>query len=120
DATAPETCRRQEKYKSPEGAAPYLKPYVQAGSKFFVAKVDPKKVKIENGHAALSPLRFHYDSSDFTLPVRLGLINSGGTQDLIVNVLAQNRRYEPANYPSVTIPTNIDVAEDSRTSFGKF
>ena len=62
-------------------------------------------------HAVLSPIRFHYDSQDFSLPVRLGLINSGGTQDLIVHVVAQGQRYEPANYPSVTIPTNFDVAD---------
>ena len=37
----------------------------------------------------LSPLRFHYDAETFTLPVRLGLVNSSGTQDLIVHILAQ-------------------------------
>ena len=46
--------------------------------KFFVAKVDPKKVKFEDGRAALSPLRFHYDSDEFTLPIRLGLANTRG------------------------------------------
>jgi hypothetical protein len=118
DSTGLDTWLRREKYKIPEGAEPYLRPYVQGGSKFFVAKVDPKKVTIANGHAVLSPLRFHYDSDDFALPVRLGLINSSGTQDLIVNVLAQNQRYEPANYPSVTIPTNIDLAEGAASLFG--
>ena len=119
DSSALDRWLKAEKYEIPEGAEPYLRPYVQAGSKFFVAKVDPKKVKMVNGHAALSPLRFHYDTSDFSLPVRLGLVNSAGTQDLIVNVFAQNQRYEPANYPSVTIPTNLDVAERSRADFGK-
>ena len=82
----------------------------RAGSKFFVAKVDPTKVKFEgNGRATLSPLRFHYDSDEFALPIRLGLVNSAGTQDLIVNILAPRQRYEVANYPNVTIPTNLDV-----------
>jgi len=49
--------------------------YVQGGSKFFVAKVDSKKVRFENGMAQLSPLRFHYDSETFALPVRLGLVS---------------------------------------------
>jgi hypothetical protein len=120
DSTGLDTWLRREKYKIPEGAEPYLRPYVQGGSKFFVAKVDPKKVHIENGHAALSPLRFHYDSSEFSLPIRLGLINSSGTQDLIVNVLALGQRYEPANYTSVTIPTNLDVADEAGASFGPF
>ena len=65
----------------PDGAEPLLRPYVEQGMKCFVAKVDPKKVKFEAGMATLSPLRFHYDSP-FTLPIRLGLANSAGTQDL--------------------------------------
>ncbi|HEX3345685.1 MAG TPA: DUF2330 domain-containing protein, partial [Polyangiaceae bacterium] len=68
----------------------------------------------------LSPLRFHYDADSFTLPIRLGLVNSGGTQDLVVNVLAHHQRYEAANYPNVTIPTNLDVAETARDRFGAF
>lgn len=107
-------------YKIPDGSEPYLRPYVTAGMKFFVAKVDTKKVKFEKGMATLSPLRFHYDSELFNLPVRLGLVNSSGTQDLIVNILAKGKRYEVANYDNVTIPTNIDVADATRTSFGSF
>ena len=90
---------RDQHYKIPEGAEPLLRPYVEAGSKFFVAKVDPKKVRFENGHALLSPLRFHYETEEFSLPIRLGLANSSGTQDLIVNILSPNQRYELANYP---------------------
>ncbi|MDQ3300888.1 MAG: DUF2330 domain-containing protein, partial [Myxococcota bacterium] len=62
EAAGLETWLRQNKYKIPAGAEPLLRPYVEAGSKFFVAKVDPKKVKLEDGRAALSPLRFHYDT----------------------------------------------------------
>jgi hypothetical protein len=121
DSTGLDTWLKQQKYKIPDGAEPYLRPYVQSGSKFFVARVDVKKVKFDaQGHAELSPIRFHYDSPDFSLPVRLGLINSGGTQDLIVHVVAQGQRYEPANYPSVTIPTNFDVADGAKDKFGAF
>ncbi|HEU5055940.1 MAG TPA: DUF2330 domain-containing protein, partial [Kofleriaceae bacterium] len=94
--------------------------YVEGGSKFFVAKVDVKKVKFENGQAMLSPLRFHYDSVEFNLPIRLGMMNSAGTQDLIVNILAPGDRYEVANYKNVTIPTNLDVVEAARERFGEF
>lgn len=110
---------RAEKYNIPAGAAPYLRPYVTQGSKFFVAKVNTSKVKFQNGQAQLSPLRFHYDSETFNLPVRLGLINSAGTQDLIVHILAQSR-YEVANYDNVTIPTNLRVKESAKASFGSF
>ncbi|HRI70633.1 MAG TPA: DUF2330 domain-containing protein, partial [Polyangium sp.] len=109
-----------EKYKIPEGSEPLLRPYVQGGAKFFVAKVDSKKVKFENGQAQLSPLRFHYDSETFALPVRLGLVNSAGMQDLIVHILARGQRYETANYPNVAIPTNLDVKDNVRNDFGAF
>ncbi|MCB9707083.1 MAG: DUF2330 domain-containing protein, partial [Myxococcales bacterium] len=71
------------------------------------------------GRLTLSPLRFHYDSPEFRLPVRLGLINSGGKQDLLVHILARGQRYELANYPNVTIPTNLDVDEGARERFGE-
>ena len=120
DSTGLDRWLNAQGYKIPKGAEPLLRPYVEAGSKFFVAKVDPKKVAFANGMATLSPLRFHYDAEEFSLPIRLGLANSSGTQDLIVNVLAPGQRYEVANYPNVTIPTNIDVKEEAKARFGEF
>jgi uncharacterized protein (TIGR03382 family) len=121
EATGLDSWLRANKYRIPDGAAPYLKPYVEGGSKFFVARVDTAKVKFEGNQAKLSPLRFHYDSKDFNLPIRLGMMNSAGTQDLIVNILAPaGQRYEVANYKNVTIPTNLDVKEVARTRFGEF
>ncbi len=120
DSTGLDTWLRREKYNIPKGAEPLLRPYVEGGSKFFVAKVDPKKVKFVGGRAELSPIRFHYDHERFELPIRLGLANSTGTQDLIVSILAPNQRYETANYKNVTIPTNLDVTNDVRDRFGAF
>ena len=111
---------REQHYQIPAGAEPLLRPYVEANMKFFVAKVDPKKVKFVGNQAQLSPLRFHYDSDEFALPIRLGLVSSSGTQDLIVNILAPAQRYEVANYPNVTIPTNLDVKDEVRKRFGEF
>jgi MYXO-CTERM domain-containing protein len=110
----------QEKYNIPKGAAPVLKPYIEGGQYFFVAKVDPKKVTFKDGQARLSPLRFHYDSKEFSLPVRLGLLNAKGHQDLLVHILAKKQRYEVANYKNVTIPTNILVKEHVRDRFSEF
>jgi len=120
DSTGLDTWLRREKYNIPKGAEPLLRPYVEGGSKFFVAKIDPKKVKFVDGRAELSPLRFHYDSEQFNLPIRLGLANSAGKQDLIVNILSPGQRYEVANYKNVTIPTNIDVKESVKDKFGAF
>jgi hypothetical protein len=120
DSSGLETWLKQEKYSIPDGAEPFLRPYVQGGSKFFVARVNPDKVTFKDGMATLSPLRFFYDSTEFALPVRLGLMNAQGKQDLIVHILAPNQRYEVANYPNVTIPTNLDVVDEARTRFGEF
>jgi MYXO-CTERM domain-containing protein len=125
DSTALDDWLKENHYKIPDGAEPYLRPYVQMGMKFFVAKVDVSKVTFErtgNGpeQAVLSPLRFHYDSDAFNLPIRLGLINSSGTQDLVVTILARGQRYEVANYDNVAIPTNLDVSDATRQSFPAF
>jgi len=120
EATGLEKWLGDNHYKIPAGAEPLLRPYVESGSKFFVAKVDPKKVKLEGGRAALSPIRFHYDSEDFTLPIRLGLANSAGKQDLIVNVISADKRFEVANYKNVFIPTNFDVTNAVKARFGEF
>ncbi len=120
DSGGLDTWLKRESYKIPDGAEPYLRPYVQQGSKFFVAKVDVTKVKFENGMAKLSPLRFHYDAERFSLPIRLGLMNAREAQDLIVHVLAQGTRYEVANYQNVAIPTNLDVKESAKGAFGSF
>ena len=111
---------RKNKYNIPGGAEKVLRPYVAQGTKFFVAKVDADKVKFENGKTVLSPLRFHYDTPTFSLPVRLGLLNSSGEQDLIVHILAKRQRYEVANYKNVTIPTNIRVENKVRENYGAF
>ncbi len=120
DSTGLETWLTREKYAIPPGAEPLLRPYVEGGSKFFVAKVDPEKVTFKDGRAALSPLRFHYDAEALALPIRLGLANSSGKQDLIVSILSPEGRYEVSNYGNVTIPTNLDVRDEVRNRFGEF
>jgi len=107
-------------YRIPDGAEPLLRPYVESGSKFFVAKVDVKKVKVNaQGVAELSPLRFHYDSDEFALPIRLGMASSSGKQDLIVNIIS-DKRYEVSNYKNAFIPTNFDVKDSVKPRFAEF
>ena len=120
DSTGLETWLNQNHYKIPAGAEPLLRPYVESGMKFFVAKVDAKKVKMVDGHAALSPIRFGYESEDFSLPIRLGMANSNGKQDLIVNILSKDKRFEVANYKNVFIPTNFDVRSTVKSRFAEF
>ncbi|GAB4201043.1 MAG: hypothetical protein OHK0013_12650 [Sandaracinaceae bacterium] len=120
DSSGLETWLHRERYNIPEGASEVLRPYVESGTKFFVARVDPARVTFENGRAVLSPLRFHYDTPEFSLPVRLGLLSSQGEQDLLVHILARGQRYEVANYANTFIPTNLRVRESVRDHFGAF
>jgi hypothetical protein len=121
DSSGLETWLRREKYTIPEGAAGALAPYIRDKSKFFVAKVDIGKVKRDaQGVVQLSPLRFAFDSNELRLPVRLGLLNAGGKQDLIVYVIHPTSRFEVANYATTFIPTNLEVADGVRNNFAAF
>lgn len=118
DSEQLETWLRDQGYILPEGASDALRPYLEAGMKFLVAKVDVARLAaLSPAHAAslgagrvlLSPIRLHYDSERFALPVRLGLPNSPGEQDLTVHVLSPEGRFTPANYRSRFLPTNQRV-----------
>jgi hypothetical protein len=121
DSSGLETWLRREKYSIPQGAAAALAPYIRDKSKFFVAKVDIQKVKRDaQGVVQLSPLRFAFDANELRLPVRLGLLNAGGKQDLIVYVVHPTSRFEVANYANTFIPTNLEVADGVRNNFPAF
>ncbi|CAN5582338.1 DUF2330 domain-containing protein [soil metagenome] len=107
-------------YAMPPGIEPFLRPYVAAGSKFFVAKVDARKIELSWGRALLSPIRFEYDSETFSLPIRLGLANVDGDQDLTVYLLGRGTRYEAANYENALIPTNLRLVEGAKQNFAGF
>jgi hypothetical protein len=121
DSGGLDTWLRRENYNIPKGAGEALAPYVKSGMKFFVAKVDIKKVfRDANDTVVLSPLRFDYDSPDLRLPVRLGLLNAKGAQDLLIYLLHPKSRFEAANYKNVFIPSNLEVLDEVRKSFGAF
>jgi hypothetical protein len=119
ESSALDTWLRSNRYNIPRGAAAALGPYVRGAWKFFVARVDIERAQRRpGGGVRLSPLRMHYDSDEFRLPVRLGLLNAPpDAQDLIVYVLHPSARFEVANYPNVFVPTNLDLVEGSRTRF---
>jgi hypothetical protein len=111
---------RAEGYRVPEGASEALRPYVQQGFRFFAARVNAERVRFEDGRALLSPLRIRYESEQLMLPVRLGMLSSPGTQDLIVYVISRDGRYEVANRDNVFVPTNLEVRPAVRGRFAAF
>jgi hypothetical protein len=48
------------------------------------------------------------------------MANANGKQDLIVNILSADKRYEVANYKNVTVPTNFDVRPAVKPRFAEF
>jgi hypothetical protein len=106
-------------YNIPKGAAPLLQPYIKQQMKFFVAKIDLKEFD-KSGYKLLRPLQIAYESPKFVLPLRLGMINSRGEQDLIIYALSPKGRIETTNYRSVSIPTDRNIPEFVKNEFGKF
>ncbi len=92
-------------YKIPAHANELLSPYIKSGMFFFVVKVDQrawKQMNISN----LPPIQMRYSSNRFMLPLRLGMANAEGPQDMIVYAFSDQGRIEPANYRMIEIPTD--------------
>jgi hypothetical protein len=106
-------------YRIPDGAREVLEPYIRGGMKFFVVKVNLEELS-RNGSQILRPLQVSFTSEKFMLPIRLGMANAHGTQDLIVYLLTQNGRVETQNYRTAKIPTDRNVPEFIKDEFGGF
>lgn len=112
----------QNGYKIPEKAAPILEPYIKSNMKFFVVKVDLDKLSYynQNGYQELRPIQISFESPKFMLPIRLGMANSNGEQDMVVYALTKTGRIETANYRTVKMPSNRDVPLFVSQHFGTF
>lgn len=106
-------------YKIPEGANEVLDPYIRSNMKFFVAKVNIQRHQAE-GFEPLKPIQITFNSPKFMLPIRLGMANSDGNQDLIVYALSSRGRVECTNYRTVKMPTGQNMPEFIQTNFDKF
>jgi hypothetical protein len=77
---------------------------------------DPDLGQVKN----LRPLQITYNSDKFMLPIRLGMANANGDQDMIVYAFSKEGRVESTNYRTVKIPTNREVPTFVREKFGDF
>ncbi len=109
----------QNGYRIPPGASAALAPYIRQGMKFFVAKVNLEE-QAKTGYTTLRPLQFAFESPKFALPMRLGMINAAGPQDLIVYALTRNGRVESSNYRTVKLPANVELPVFVRGDFKRF
>ena len=99
---------QQHQYRVPAKAEKIVGTYLRQGLKFFVAKVNlGEQSKLAT--RKLRPLQIAYESPRFMLPIRLGMVNAKGPQELFVYALTPHGRVETTNYRVVKMPTGAEV-----------
>jgi hypothetical protein len=106
-------------YRIPAGADEVLEPYIRSNLKFFVVKVNEQEKKKLPGNF-LRPIQISFESPKFMLPIRLGMANADGDQDMIVYAFSRTGRIECTNYPTVALPTGKNVPLFVQNNFGNF
>jgi len=106
-------------YKIPAGAEEVLEPYIRSNLKFFVVKVNEVEKKKLPGNF-LRPIQISFNSPKFMLPIRLGMANGDGDQDMIVYAFCKRGRIECTNYRTVQLPTGKNVPLFVQNNFGGF
>jgi hypothetical protein len=114
-----ETWLRQNGYRIPTRAAAALQPYIRQDMKFFVAKVNLEEQRA-TGVQYLRPLQIAYESKKFMLPIRLGMANARGAQDMVVYALTRQGRVESVNYRTTRVPSDVTIPEFVKGEFGQF
>ena len=118
-STGLETWLRTNGYRIPAGASDVLGSYVKQNMKFFVAKVNLKE-QAKLGFTYLRPIQVAYESPKFMLPIRLGMVNADGPQELFVYALTKKGRVETTNYRTVKLPTGMDLPVYVKDEFPSF
>jgi hypothetical protein len=111
------TWLRENGYGVSEAADKVLGDYIAMGMKFFVAKVNLGE-KARSGRSYLRPLQIAFESPDFMLPIRMGMLNADGQQELFVFTVTQGGRVETANYRTVKMPSGDELPVHVREKFG--
>ena len=106
-------------YKIPPNADEVLEPYIRSNLKFFVVKVNEEAKKKLPGNF-LRPIQISFKSPKFMLPIRLGMANADGDQDMIVYAFTRRGRVELTNYRTVSIPTGKTIPLAVKEKFGTF
>ena len=61
-----------------------------------------------------------YETPKFMLPIRLGMVNAAGPQELFVYALTRKGRVETTNYRTVRLPSDAEVPLFVKDQFGPF
>jgi len=114
-----ETWLTQNGYKIPAGANEVLEPYIKSNLKFFVVKVNEEEKKKLPGNF-LRPIQISFNSPKFMLPIRLGMANADGDQDMLVYAFTKKGRIECTNYRTVALPTGKNIPLFVKNNFSGF
>lgn len=114
-----ETWLRENGYRIPAGAGAVLNSYIRQNLKFFVAKVNLKE-QTRLGYTSLRPIQVAYGSPKFMLPIRLGMVNADGPQELFVYALTRDGRVEATNYRTLKLPTGEELPLYVKDRFADF
>lgn len=104
-------------YKIPAQAEEVLEPYIKSNMKFFVCKVNMDKMP---NSEFLSPLQIKFESDRFMLPLRLGMANADGSQDMVVYAFTKKGRVETTNYRTIKPPSDRNIPLFVKDKFGEF
>lgn len=116
-------------YKIPKGAEEVLEPYIKSNLKFFVVKVNEAELKkLRRANYAnegvdgdfLRPIQISFTSPKFMLPIRLGMANADGDQDMLVYAFTKKGRVEVTNYRTTSMPTGKNIPLFVKENFGTF
>ena len=107
-------------YSVGDEAAAVLGSYIATGSSFLAAKVSLDAVPA--GQTSLSPIQISYAAEGFSLPIRLGTLNSSGVQDLILYTVTPyaDGQVGVANYPRAVIEDECLLRTEEWDSFGDY
>ena len=114
-----ETWLRENGYRIPAGASRVLGSYIKQDMRFFVAKVNLKE-QAKLGYSYLRPIQVAYESPKFMLPIRLGMVNAAGPQELFVFALTRKGRVETTNYRTVRLASDAEVPLFVKDDFSYF
>jgi hypothetical protein len=119
ESTGLKTWLDENGYKIPPGAEEVLEPYIKSNLKFFVVKVNEQEKKKLPGNF-LRPIQIRFSSPKFMLPIRLGMANADGDQDMLVYAFSKKGRIESTNYRQVSLPTGKNIPLFVQNNFGNF
>lgn len=114
-----ETWLLENGYRIPQGASRVLGAYIKQGMRFFVARVNLEE-QSKLGYSYLRPIQVAYESPKFMLPIRLGMVNADGPQELFVYALTKKGRVETTNYRTVRLPSDLEVPLFVKNDFANF